>query len=147
MQKRKKQFTMNNQEISNDDLLRKYIVPEKIEEAPSGFTSKVMGRVMSESRPSFARGFSATKSPVPLISIGVIALLIAAAFMVSGSKPDSLTITLVNAFNSIKLSVPEKLLSSVFSLSLPSVIIYILTGIFFLTFLDRVLYGLFKREK
>ena len=43
---------MNNQEKYKEDLLRQYIDPEMIEEAPKGFTSKVMTQIQLESRPS-----------------------------------------------------------------------------------------------
>jgi len=138
---------MNNQEKYNDDLLRKYISPEKIEKAPEGFTSRVMAHIQIETIPSAVTGGLKKKNLVPVISAVVTILLIAAAFLIPGSESDSLTSEVLDLIKSTKFSLPEIDLSSIFRLNLPSVLIYVFIGILLLTVFDRALYGIFHREK
>ena len=138
---------MNSQEIYKEDLLRKYIDPEMIEEAPKGFTSKVMTQIQLESKPLSVTQALREKSFVPVISASVTVLLIASAFLIPGNESDSLTNPFLNLFKSLKLSVPEIDLSSIFRVTLPSVLMYVFLGIFILTVFDRALYRIFHREK
>jgi hypothetical protein len=138
---------MNNQEKYKEDLLRQYIDPEMTEEAPGGFTSKVMTQIQLESRPFRATHKLREKSFVPLISASVTVLLIASAFLIPGNDSDSLTSLLLNLLKSLKLSVPEIDLSSIFRVALPSVLMYVILGILILTVFDRALYRIFHREK
>jgi len=138
---------MNNQEKYKEDLLRQYIDPEMTEDAPIGFTSKVMTQIQLESRPFPAIHKLREKSLVPLISASVTVLLIAFAFLIPGNESDSLTSPFLNLFNSLKLSVPAIDLSSIFRVALPSVLMYVFLGIFILTVFDRALYRIFHREK
>ena len=138
---------MNSQEIYKEDLLRKYIDPEMIEEAPKGFTSKVMTQIQLESKPLPVTQALREKSFVPVISASVTVLLIAAAFLIPDNKSASLTSLFLNLSKNLKISLPEVDLSSVFRLTLPSVMIYVFLGILILTVFDRALYHIFHREK
>ena len=138
---------MNSQEIYKEDLLRKYIDPEMIEEAPKGFTSKVMTQIQLESKPLPVTQTLREKSFVPVISASVTVLLIAAAFLIPDNKSASLTSLFLNLSKNLKISLPEIDLSSVFRLTLPSVMIYVFLGILILTLFDRALYHIFHREK
>jgi len=138
---------MNSQEIYKEDLLRKYIDPEMIEEAPKGFTSKVMTQIQLESKPLSVTQALREKSFVPVISASVTVLLIAAAFLIPDNKSASLTSLFLNLSKNLKISLPEIDLSSVFRLTLPSVMIYVFLGILILTLFDRALYHIFHREK
>jgi hypothetical protein len=138
---------MNSQEIYKEDLLRKYIDPEMIEEAPKGFTSKVMTQIQLESKPLSVTQALREKSFVPVISASVTVLLIAAAFLIPDNKSASLTSLFLNLSKNLKISLPEVDLSSVFRLTLPSVMIYVFLGILILTLFDRALYHIFHREK
>jgi hypothetical protein len=138
---------MNSQEKYKEDLLRQYIDPEMIEEAPEGFASKVMTQIRLESMPSPAAHPLREKSFVPVISASVTVLLIAAAFLIPGNESDSLTSHFLNLFKNLKISLPEVDLSSIFRLSLPSVMLYVFLGILILTIFDRALYHIFHREK
>lgn len=138
---------MNNQKKYKEDLLRQYIDPEMTEEAPKGFTSKVMTQIQLESRLSPVTNKIRERSFIPLISATVTVLLIAAAFLIPGNKSDSLSSPILNLFKSLKLSVPVIDLSSIFRLTLPSVMMYVFLGVLFLTVFDRALYRIFHREK
>jgi hypothetical protein len=137
---------MNNQKKYEEDLLKKYINPQRIEMAPEGFTSKVMTRIQLENAHDKAPGRYAKKNLVPVISIAVTLILLAAAFLIPGSQTDSLTPTVLKLINFIKPLLPQLSVSSIFRLTLPSVMMYVLIGILVLTIFDRALYGIFHRE-
>jgi len=138
---------MNNQGKYNKDILRLYIDPERIEKAPSGFTSKVMTHIRLEKQPSAVSNKIWRKNPVLVISGFVTVLLIAAAFLIPGNESDSISLPVLKLIGNIKASLPEIKFSPIFHLTIPSVIIYVLIGVFVLTLLDRALYGIFHREK
>jgi hypothetical protein len=138
---------MNNQEKYKEDLLRQYIDPEMIEEAPKGFASKVMTQILLESRTSPITHKLRERNFIPLISVSVTVLLIAAAFLIPGKEPDAFTSLFLNLYKNLKLFMPEIDLSQVFSLSMPSVIVYVFLGILLLTIFDRALYRIFHRQK
>ena len=138
---------MNNQENNKEDLLGRYISPEKIEKAPDGFTSKVMTRIQLEPLPLYTAGSWWKRNLVPLISVAVIILLIVAAYLIPAKQAQIFDSSFLNSIRNIKLSLPEIDLTAIFSLSLPSLVIYVLVGLFVLTLFDRALYGIFKREK
>jgi len=135
---------MDNREKNTDDLLRQYIIPERSEKAPEGFTSKIMTRVQLETA---VVKRERSKNLVPLISAVVTVLLIAAAFLIPGSQTGKLTDTVITLFRSINVSIPSPDLSSVFSLTLPSITLYVVIGIFVLTLFDKALQGIFRKEK
>jgi len=128
-------------------LKRKYINSENSEKAPEGFTSNVMTRVRLETLPLTTIEKSWKKNLIPAVSVTVTFLLIASAFLISGSQSDPLTNPLLDLINSLKSSIPEINISSLFRLSVPSVALYVIIGILILTLFDRALYGIFKREK
>lgn len=136
---------MNNDSNLNGDLLRQYISPEKIENAPEGFTSRVMFRIGSEKTPEKVKEHFFKIHLVPIVSITMILLLIIAAFLIPESQSGT-TLAILNFFKNIKLSLPEADLSDLFRLNLPSVSIYIIIGIACLTVFDKALSGIFKSK-
>ena len=138
---------MNNQDNFKKDALREYITPEKIEKAPEGFTSKVMTLIQLNA-PSFSVAErSRGKNPVPVISVIVTILLIAAAFLIQGSKSGASALPVLSYIKNIKFSMPELSMSTLFHITFPSVVIYALLGLLVLGIFDSALYGIFKREK
>jgi hypothetical protein len=138
---------MNNREKLNDDLLRQYISPEKIEKAPEGFTSKVMTRVQLETRSLILAERSWKKNLVPAISAAITILLIASAFLIPGSQSDALQNPVLSLFKNLNFSMPEIKLTSIFRVTFPSVVMYVFIGIIILTLFDRALNRIFHREK
>ena len=138
---------MNNQEKYEEDLLRQYINPERIEMAPKGFTSKVMARIQLEGVHKKTAIHSMKKNLVPVISVAVTVLLLIAAILIPGNKTELLTPEILKFFNNIKGQLPEPGISSFFKLTFPSVMVYAFIGILVLTVLDRALLGIFHREK
>jgi hypothetical protein len=138
---------MNKHEEFKDDLLRQYITSERIEKAPEGFTSKVMTRIQVDTSSLLVEEKSRKKNLVPFISSVVTVLLIASAVLIQGSQSDSLANPVFSLIKNIKFSVPEINLSSIFRLSLPSVLMYVFIGMIILSLFDRALYVIFHREK
>lgn len=138
---------MNNRDKYNEDLLRQYITSEQIEKAPEGFTSKVMSQIQMEPVQQKERSWLRHRSLIPVISFSITVLLILAALLIPESKPDSVVLTFSQLFKSIKFTLPEFDLSSIFSFRLPSLLIYVFIGILILSLFDRALNLLFHREK
>jgi hypothetical protein len=138
---------MNKQEEFKEDLLRYYINPGKIEKAPEGFTLKVMGRIQMEEQLSAVSERSPKINLIPVIFIAVTLMLLAAALLIPGNESDKVALPLMNLLKNIKSSLPEFSLSSLFKLTLPSVMMYVCLGILVLTLFDRALYGIFHKEK
>ena len=136
---------MNNEKNINDDLLRQYIRPEKIEEAPEGFTSKVMFRIGSEVAPVAVKEHFLKKNLVPAISVLITMSFIVLAYLLPEDK-SATTIALLNFFKTIEMSLPKADFSGLQSINLPSVTIYTIIGIACLTVFDKALSGLFKRR-
>jgi hypothetical protein len=137
---------MNNQKKYNEDILGQYIDPERIEKAPSGFTSKVMSRILLEKQPSTVSNSVWRKNPVLVISGIVTILLMTAALLIPGNKSHAISIPVLKLIGNIKASLPEIKFSPIFHLTIPSVIIYVIIAVFVLTLFDRALYGIFHRE-
>ena len=95
---------MNNQEKYREDLLREYIAPDKSENAPEGFTSKVMTRIQLETSPLFSGAKSHARNLVPVISVTVVILLIASAFLIPVSKADSMSQPVLSFLKNMKFS-------------------------------------------
>jgi hypothetical protein len=138
---------MNKQEIYQEDPLKQYINSDKREKVPEGFTSKVMTRIQFETIPVTAAEKRSKRSLVPVVSASVIIILLIAASLIPANNSDSLTLPVLNLINNVKSLLPDLNLSSVFSISLPAVILYVIIGILVLTFFDRALYSMFHREK
>ena len=138
---------MNNQEKRTDDLLSKYITSERIEKAPDGFTSKVMTLVRLEKSHLVSEESSWKKNLVPVLSIVITVLLIVSAYLIPSGKTDSIASPVLSLIKNLKLSFPDVNISSVFRLSLPSVIMYAIVGIIILTVFDRALSRVFHRNK
>ena len=136
---------MNDKEKYQEDPLRRYISPGRREEAPEGFTSKVMTRISLDTIPLMEG--SRKRNLVPYISVLVTVLLIAAAFLIPENDTDLFSRTIMSFIKGINFSVPKINLSSIFQLNMPAVITYAFVGILVLTVFDRALYGFFKKEK
>jgi hypothetical protein len=138
---------MNSQEREKEDPLRKYIHPERIERAPEGFTSNVMTRIRLETENVKVTGRVKNRSIIPAISAAITVLLVIAAVLIPGNQSDYIAKPLFDHLRSVKFSYPEVDITSLFSRSIPALLIYIFIGIFILSIFDRALYGLFHRQK
>jgi len=130
---------MNKQEMNDDDLLRKFLNPERIEKAPEGFTSKTLTRIQIETQSAkMNKGFF-IKNRVPIVSAATTAGLIIAAIIIPAGKTESVGSTIWKYLQDLEFTLPN--------LSLPGWVSYIMIGIFLLGLFDRALFGLFHKGK
>jgi hypothetical protein len=138
---------MDKQEKHTEDFLSQYINPERIEKAPDGFTSKVMSVIETEKNPVRAAEKHKKRTLVPYIFSVFIIFLTILTFFLPASKSQAISIPFLELIKGIKLNMPEVDFGNLISIDLPSALIYVLIGIFLLSFLDRALYRVFHREK
>ncbi len=137
---------MDKHEKQTEDLLSHYINPEKIEKAPEGFTSKVMSVIETEKITLRTAEKNKKRSLVPYIFALFIFLLTILTFFLPVSKNHVISITIMEFFEGIKVKMPVVDFGNIFSIDLPSALMYGLIGILLLSFLDRALYRAFHRE-
>jgi hypothetical protein len=130
---------MNNREMDDEDLLRKFLDPEKIERAPAGFTTKTLTRIRIETRSSVEHDGFFARNRVPVIFAVITAGLIIAAILIPAGDTGSLGSEVWKYFRDIKLTLP--------GLILPKWASYAMIGIFVMGFFDRALSGIFHKGK
>jgi hypothetical protein len=138
---------MNKQLKFPDDPLKEFIINEKIENAPEGFTSNVMTRIQMESIAVQNAEKSKKRNLVPFISVVITLILIFATFIIPAGNSDSFSLLVLEQIKNIKTTFPVIDLKPIFSFSLSNILIYVFSGIFILTFFDRFLYEIFHRRE
>ncbi len=138
---------MDNQGKYTEELLSHYINPERIEKAPEGFTDKVMSLIEKEEAPVIASKIMKRRTLVPYVFSGFILVLISITLFLPSVESKTLSIPALEILRRINITMPEFDLGSLFSIDIPSVMLYGLSGILLLTFLDKAFYRVFHREK
>lgn len=138
---------MNNREMNDEDLLRKFLDPEKIERAPGGFTTKTLTRIRIETRSAKVNKGLFAKNRVPLISAALTAGLILAAIMIPASGTDSIGSTIWRNIQELEFTLPAIHNNYFNDFSLPGWFGYVVMGILLLGFFDRALSGIFHKGK
>jgi hypothetical protein len=137
---------MNRQELYDDDLLRKYLNPEKAERAPEGFTSKTLTRIRIEVQSGVKIKSYFRRNRVPLISSVIIGGLFAAAVFLPAKETDVVGSAIMKFMQDIQLSLPHIKLTELKDLSLPGWIPYAYLGILLLGIIDWAVSGVFHRQ-
>jgi hypothetical protein len=138
---------MNKQEQYEEDLLRKFINPERIEKAPVGFTPKTMARIQIETQEARLKPGFFAKNRVPLISAAIIAGFIVIAVLVPANDADSVGSVFWQYMQNIKITLPG-IRDTVFKDSIiPGWMIYALAAFPLLAFLDKALFGFFHKQE
>jgi hypothetical protein len=138
---------MNTQQEFKDDPIGRYLSSEMAENAPSGFTDKVMSRVSLEARPLKPFSRLKQKNYVPAISIAVILILTCIAFSIPSAGNGPGTMPWAKLLHNIELPSISINLDSLFRYKLPGYLPYLFISILFLSILDWALSGIFHREK
>ena len=115
------------------------------ENAPEGFTSRVMAGIRLENVPLKTQNNPRGLKIVPLVSAIVIAILVLLAYFLS-DKNNLIALPELRPLKNFKLTIPDFDLSSVFSVDLTSIVIYILSGILLLSLFDVALKEFFSRN-
>ncbi len=138
---------MNKQDELKDDILSRYITPEKIEKAPSGFTGRVMTRIRTEKITVSSRKSFLSEYKVPVISLGITVLLIATAIFTSSADKDaSPVISFLKPVGQLIDTVMKFGFLKIEKFSVPGWVTYSMTAILLLTVFDRALNSLFHRR-
>ena len=137
---------MNKKEGFQEDLLRKFINPERIEKAPEGFTSKTLARIQIEGQsPGFKKGFF-FKNRLPLISAVITALFIIIAVFIPSGNTGSTGSTIWQYIRNMEITLPQISNDYLQNLSLPGWVSYAFTALFLLVVFDRALFVFFHKE-
>jgi hypothetical protein len=137
---------MDEQDKYDEDLLRKFINPGKIEKTPDGFTSKTLTRIQIEAQTTGAKKGFFIRNRVPLISAVIIIVLFVAAIAIPANETESVGSTLWKYVQDLKFSLPMIDDSYFLDLSLPVWTKYAVVLLFVLAFFDRILFRIFHKE-
>ena len=138
---------MNKSEEFEEDLLNRYINPEKIKKAPIGFTERIMTRIQAEKVPFASRKRTINNYKVPIISGLITVALIISAILVSSTGNDSTILSVLKPFSDIRIAFPEINFGKFTDFTLPEWMIYIALGIFMLYLFDLALNIIFHKER
>jgi hypothetical protein len=138
---------MNKSEEFNEDILGRYINPEKIEKAPLGFTERILTRIQAEKVPFADRNSSIKNYKVPIISGLITVSLIISAILASSTGSDSAIFSVLKPFSDIRIALSEINFEKFTDFTLPGWMIYIALGIFMLSIFDLALNIIFHRER
>jgi hypothetical protein len=138
---------MNKQDQYEEDLLRKFVNPERIEKAPEGFTSKTLTRIQIGSQSEKVKNGFFAKNRVPFISAIITVGLIIAAIMVPANETGSVGSAIWKYLQSIEFNLPGINNTYFRNFNIPSWLSFAFIGIFLLGFFDRALFGIFHKER
>lgn len=136
---------MNSGNYQEEDLLRKYIDPQRIEKAPEGFTHNVMTRIQLETEPAGSAGKAWSWKLIPVISALITLAFILAVLLLPGSA--SPAIWDLKFLQKIHLPELKVNLFSSFDVNVPDLVFYLLGGLLLLAIFDTGLNRLFHRKK
>ena len=129
------------------DLLKQYLNRETFEKAPEGFGLKTMARIRLEAgNVKFGRLFRFT---VPLISLLITAIFILMLVLVPETQTGYKGIPSLNFIQDIKLNIPSFRLNlgSLPRIDIPEWSFYFFGALLLLGILDRILSGIFSRNR
>ncbi len=138
---------MNTQQEFKDDLLREYFNTSVIENAPAGFTEKVMTRVSLEARPAGQREKLRSSYTVPVISAMVTLILTVTALLLPATGNNLQGMLWIKLAKNIKLPAVDLNLDTLLNFSVPGYLPYLFLCILVLSIFDRGLSILFHKGK
>jgi hypothetical protein len=136
---------MNNQGNFEEDILKQYLNPEKIEKAPENFTNRLMAGIGFETVPGLKSEKRVKKYIIPVISSVFTAALIIITFLLPESSSPKVILPGTDFIKNLDFALPDLSIGTLPSFDIPVVATYLLTGILLLGLLDFVLSGLFHR--
>jgi hypothetical protein len=135
---------MNNLRKNEDDLLGRYINPDRIEKAPEGFTEKLMARIAVEREPlRIPREIRL----IPGISAGVTLMLIIMAIIFSSPAENTILSGVMKYLRNMDLHILQVKMDTISGFNIPSLAFYIVIGFFVLTLFDRAISTLFHGHR
>lgn len=137
-------FTMKNQDHSEEDLIKRYFNPRVIVKAPGGFTEKTIARIELESQKTNPLIDFWRSKKVPVISVFVTFLLIAAAFLIPEEQNGGFGSAVLDYVRSLDLSF--SFLKNLKLPELPGWLLYSLMGIILVVIAD-IAFASFSEER
>jgi|WetSurSiteA1Bulk_404760.scaffolds.fasta_scaffold21043_3 hypothetical protein len=138
---------MDKQEKYDDDLLKTFLNPDRIEKAPAGFTSKTITRIQIEKQSSgLTRSFFGNKNRIPLVSFAVFAALIIISVALPATDINPSDSVIWSYLRNPVISLPSINNDFFQNLSIPGWIPYSFIGFVMLMFFDRILFGIFHKH-
>lgn len=137
---------MNKENTNNDDFLRKFLNPGKTEQAPQGFSTKTMARIMIEKQSEPLHQGFLLSNRVPIVSAAVTLVLILCAIFVPAGDNGSLGTVVWSYLNDIKMTLPRFDNSWFENSAFPLWIGYVVPGILILMFFDIALSSFFRKK-
>ena len=126
------------------DLLKNYLNRESIEEAPEGFTGKVMSAISVERAPSFRKYARIRSIAVPAGVVLLMAALIILAVLTLKSSDGTVEQKVTEILSQLKF--PEAKTGIFPAIDIPVILFYISTGIIALGLLDLIMGRYFYRK-
>jgi hypothetical protein len=137
---------MNKQEKYDEDLLKTFLNPDRIEKAPEGFTSKTITRIQIEKQSSGLTRRLFSKNLVPLVSLVVFGALIIVSVALSTNDSYPAGSVIWRYLQNPGISLPEINNDFFQNLRIPGWVPYSFMGFFLLVFFDRILFGIFHKQ-
>jgi hypothetical protein len=138
---------MNTLQQFEDDRMRKLLTSGPIEKAPSGFSEKVMSMVSAEAARVSVVEKRSKSNLIPVISVMVTLILILSVLLVPAKGFDLPVPAWLKVIKNVTTAHSGFDLNSLLNFNLPWYLPYLFLCIFFLTFFDRGLNGIFQRWK
>ncbi len=138
---------MNEENRFDDDLLRKFLNPGRIQKAPEGFSSKTMTRIRIEVQ-SPAHGLKSffIKNRVPAVSVLVIAGLFVAAALLPSQDPGDKISLIWKYLQNVNISLPQFKLFDLPGIIMPGWLPYAFLMVIVFTLFDRFLFRIFNKS-
>jgi len=140
------QFNKNKQEFIDDEL-KAFLIPEESEQAPAGFTVKIMELIKKEPLPVVEKKEKFRFATVPVIYGAVLTALIIIALLIPNTENDA-----VNGFSWLQTlysfipEIPKIEFEISLTTIIPKTLTYIMIGCLGLFIFDSVLFKYFNRR-
>lgn len=133
---------MEKQGKFDEDVLRIYLNPQRIEKAPEDFTASTMKMVEAESKSLRAFTKQIFRINIPVISAAIVLILIVIATLIPEKTSVFDTISSNFKFEIFKLELPDSM-----NFSLPSWIPWLIAVVFVLFLFDKILIRFFHGKE
>ncbi len=138
---------MNKLDESEKDLLRKYLSPENIEMAPKDFTENVMRLIRVEKEQLQPAEKQRSKYFVPVLAVLITLILIISAYFTPLESNEPMIINGMKFLEYINNQAIEFRIDFLSEINFPGWLVYFFIGILFFALFDKVLHGVFQKEK
>lgn len=137
---------MNKQDQYDEDLLKKFLNPGKVENAPAGFTSKTFARIQIELGENKLRQGYFARNRIPVISALVVAVLITTAIFIPANQDNNIFRVFGQFINGLRIELPSIDFTLIHKTAAPGWLLYAIGALFLLFFFDKALSGIFHRK-